>query len=118
MEEYKQVIILRRDLKMSAGKAAAQAVHAAVTALEEARRHYPRWVEEWFKQGQKVVVLGVNSLNELLNLKNKAEELKLPAALIVDAGRTELKSGTITAVGIGPAPSRIIDLITGKLKLY
>ncbi|MDH5771296.1 MAG: peptidyl-tRNA hydrolase, partial [Candidatus Bathyarchaeota archaeon] len=41
--KYKQVIVLRVDLKMSKGKIAAQAGHAAVSAAEEARKRCREW---------------------------------------------------------------------------
>ncbi len=116
--KYKQVIVLRADLKMSPGKAAAQAAHASVTALEEARKRKPEWVEAWFEEGQKKVILRVESEGELLELKKKADAEDLPAAIIRDLGLTELPPNTITALGIGPAPSHIIDKVTGHLKLY
>ncbi|RLF09142.1 MAG: peptidyl-tRNA hydrolase, partial [Thermoprotei archaeon] len=51
--EYKQVIVVRSDLKMSVGKTCVQVAHASVSSLEEARRSKPEWVENWFKQSQK-----------------------------------------------------------------
>jgi len=116
--KFKQVIILRADLKMSPGKAAAQASHAAVSAAEKARRNHPSWWKEWFESGQRKVVLKTSSKDELLNLEKKAKDLGLPTALISDMGLTELEPGTITALGIGPAPSNLIDKVTGSLPLY
>ena len=40
---YKQVIVVRTDIKMSKGKVAAQAGHAAVSASEYARKNRPEW---------------------------------------------------------------------------
>ncbi len=117
MEEYKQVIVVRADLKMSKGKLAAQVAHAAVSALLEALRDKKSWVNEWIEQGQKKVVLRVNSEKELIEIYERARIKGLPVALIIDAGKTELQPGTKTCVGIGPAPSRKIDEITGELKL-
>ncbi|MCX8170436.1 MAG: peptidyl-tRNA hydrolase Pth2 [Candidatus Bathyarchaeota archaeon] len=115
---FKQVILLRSDLKMSPGKAAAQASHAAISSSEEARKTHPSWWKEWIESGQCKIVLRVNSEAELLDLERKAKELGLPTALISDMGLTELKPGTITALGIGPAPSSVIDKVTGSLPLY
>lgn len=115
--EYKQVIVVRTDIKMSKGKLAAQVAHASVTAAELARVRYHEWWTAWFAQGQKKVVLKVSSLDELLKIKEQADKEKLPNALIQDRGLTELPPGTITALGIGPAPSDRIDKITGSLPL-
>lgn len=110
--------MLRSDIKMSPGKAAAQASHAAVSSAEEARKNYPSWWREWIKSGQCKIILKVGSETEIIELERKAREMKLPVALISDMGLTELEPGTITALGIGPAPSNLIDKITGNLPLY
>jgi len=115
--EYKQVLVLRSDIKMSPGKAAVQAAHAAVAAFEETKRTRPEWVRAWLSQLQKKVALRA-SLDEILKLYEQAKSLGLPAVIIRDAGLTELPPNTITALGIGPAPSRLIDKVTGHLKLY
>ncbi len=116
--KYKQVIVLRTDLGMSPGKAAAQACHAAVTAYNEALKERPEWARAWLEEGQKKVILRVESERELLELYKKAKNYGLPCAIIRDAGLTELPPGTITAVGIGPAPSKNVDKVTGHLRLY
>jgi PTH2 family peptidyl-tRNA hydrolase len=114
---YKQVIVMRTDLKMSRGKIAAQAGHAAVSAAEEARKNCSDWWKAWIAEGQCKIAVRVESEQELLELEEKAKQSKLPSALIVDRGLTELPPDTITCLGIGPAPSTQIDAITGKLPL-
>jgi len=70
------------------------------------------------KEGQRKIVLKVNSEDELLRKEREAKEAGIPSALISDMGLTELPPGTITALGIGPAPEMMIDKITGSLPLY
>jgi PTH2 family peptidyl-tRNA hydrolase len=114
---YKQVIVVRNDLKMSRGKIAAQAGHAAVSAAEEARKKCSGWWKAWMKEGQCKIAVKAESEQELLELEKKAEKSKLPTALIVDRGLTELPPGTVTCLGIGPAPSAQVDAVTGQLPL-
>jgi len=116
-EDFKQVIAVRSDLKLSKGKLAVQVAHASVSAVELARDRYREWLSIWLSQGQKKVAVKVKNLSELLEIKSQAESLKLPTVLIVDSGLTELPPGTATCVGIGPAPAALIDKVTGKLKL-
>lgn len=115
--KYKQVIAVRKDLRMSKGKIAVQVAHAAVTASEKAKEQKREWWEKWMEEGQCKVVVKVNSLEELLSIKSEAEKNGIVAELIQDRGLTEVPPGTITCVGIGPAPSELIDKITGNLPL-
>ena len=114
--DFKQAIIVRHDLGMGKGKIAAQASHASLDAYEKAKRENPQWVEEWKNCGQAKVVLKVKDKKELLELFMKAKRT-LPAALIKDAGRTQIEAGEETCVAIGPAPVPEIDKITKDLKL-
>jgi PTH2 family peptidyl-tRNA hydrolase len=114
---YKQVIVLRIDIKMSKGKMAAQAGHAAVSAAENARKNHSEWWNQWIREGQCKIAVKVESEEELLELERKARNARLPVALIVDRGLTELPPDTTTCLGIGPAPSEKLDVITGKLRL-
>jgi PTH2 family peptidyl-tRNA hydrolase len=114
---YKQVIVFRSDLKMSKGKIAAQAGHAAVSAAEEARKRFREWWKAWLQEGQCKIAVRVEGEKELLELEKQAKELAMPCALIVDRGLTEVPPGTITCLGIGPAPVEKVDKMTSMLPL-
>jgi PTH2 family peptidyl-tRNA hydrolase len=110
----KQAIIIRDDLKLSKGKTAAQACHACLGAYKKAKKTARI---KWELEGTKKVILKCSNLTELKALHKKAKGLKIAAALITDAGRTEIPAGTITALGLGPAKDELIDKVTGSLKL-
>lgn len=109
--------MVRKDLKMGVGKIAAQVAHASLLALEESKRINRELVNRWSNEGQAKVVLKVYSLDELLSLKERAERLGLPVALVRDKGLTQVEEGTVTCLGIGPAEEATIDKVTGHLKL-
>jgi len=116
-EDYKQVIVVRTDLGLPKGKLCVQVAHAAITAYLEALKIRKEWADAWLNSGQKKIVVKVKSLEELLSIYNKAKNAGLPCCLIKDAGLTVVPPGTITCIGIGPAPARLVDNITRGLKL-
>jgi len=114
---YKQCIVIRGDLKLSVGKLCVQAAHAAVSSAESARHKKPLWYRRWLSESQKKVVLVVEDESGLEALLAKAAGLKIPASKVVDMGLTEIPPNTWTCVGIGPAPTEILDKVTGNLPL-
>ena len=115
--KYKMIIVVRDDLKLSSGKIAAQASHAAVCCAFEAKKTHTNWFKKWRSEGGKKVVVRVENLKELLGLEKLAKAEGLTTCLITDAGLTEVPPNTITCLGLGPAPDAIIDPITRKLPL-
>lgn len=115
--EFKQVIVVRKDLRMGTGKIASQVGHAAVLGTEESRKLNKLWLRSWLNEGQPKIVVKVNSLEELLQVQRDAEELRIPSVMVQDRGLTQIPTGTLTCIGIGPAPSDIIDKVTSELKL-
>lgn len=113
----KQVIVVRTDLKMGKGKIAAQVAHASLAAYKEALKKNADAVEEWESGGSEKVVLKVSTKQELFGLVKLAREKGIPCVLIVDAGKTQIKAGEPTCLGLGPWNEKELDEITGKLKL-
>ena len=117
-QQYKMVIVVRRDLKMSIGKTSAQVAHAALGAYKSSLYQNSDKVSKWENiSGQAKIVLGVENEKELFIIKDKADSCGLITCLIHDAGRTEVSPNTATCCAIGPDTVQKIDEITGKLKL-
>lgn len=115
--EYKMVIVVRTDLKLSPGKLAAQVAHAAVNCSFSAKKNNTKWFRKWYDEGQRKVVVKANNIKELHNLQFNAKSEGLPHSLIIDAGHTELPPGTVTCLGVGPGPANLMDKVTGTLPL-
>ena len=140
MYNAKQVIVVRRDLKMRKGKIAAQSGHACVEAVLMALAKENRlsdvrvedgWVQlaetgrdatplsEWFARGVAKICVYVDSEEALLDLAKQGEDAGFCVALIQDAGHTEFHDEpTYTCLAFEPLYPEQIDPITGELPLY
>lgn len=139
MSTIKQVIIIRRDLKMRRGKEISQGSHASMAfitrRLQKSVLHSSlafgalphasakdlfssiewEWIEGIFAK----VCCQVRNEIELKELYEKAQAAGIEAHLIEDSGLTEFGGvPTITALAIGPDLNEKIDPITGHLELY
>ena len=144
----KQMIVMRRDLKMRKGKIAAQAGHACVEAVLMALAREGRlgdvrvrpdesWVyleerrglfgsspkqtalSDWFGAGVAKVCVYVDSEGALLDLAERGRELGFAVALVRDAGHTEFHGEpTYTCLAFEPLYPEQIDPLTGELPLY
>ena len=129
----KQVIIIRRDLKMRRGKEIAQACHASMGVFTK----YAEFTSDpftdvkflicpivtaskvWLESSFAKICVYVESEHALIDLEAQAEAAAIPHCLIEDNGKTEFAGvKTKTALAIGPWWSEDIDKITGKLPLY
>ncbi len=115
--KYKLVVAVRSDINISCGKIAVQVAHAAVECTLKSERVKNPYLKDWLREGQKKVVVKVKSLEEIYKIEFEAKNLGLVTATIKDAGLTEVPPGTVTCVGIGPAPNEIVDKVTGSLPL-
>jgi len=113
-QDYKQVILVRMDLKLPKGKLATQVAHAAVEAVHRSDKDT---IKIWRAQGMKKVVLKIADLDELYKYEQEASKLGLVTAIIIDAGRTTVEPGTTTCFAIGPDIESKIDKVSGQLKI-
>lgn len=104
---------------MGKGKIGAQCAHAALECCRQTLNNEKKqqMFRSWLQIGQPKIVLAIPNEEELLTLADKAGQAGLITAIIKDAGKTQLKPGTITVLGIGPGSSEVIDSFTSKLRL-
>lgn len=76
-----------------------------------------RLLKQWERHGQAKIAVQTKSQDEILELMGKARSLGVTAEVIADAGRTQIDAGSLTVLGVGPAPKSVVDKITGHLKL-
>ncbi len=112
----KQAIVIRENLGLSIGKTCAQAAHASLSSAFIAMNKKDNWFEKWKSQGQKKIVVK-SDLKKIKEIEKKAKSSGIPHKVIRDAGLTEILPGTITSIGIGPAPEKQIDKLIGSLPL-
>ena len=127
----KQVIVIRRDLKMRRGKEIAQGAHASMAWLRQ--RIMPHLTpagqadqvqismaeRDWLELSMRKVTVKVGSEQELLDVYEKALAAGLVVHMITDRGLTEFGGiPTRTCLAVGPDYEDLIDPVTGGLELY
>ena len=127
----KQVIVIRRDLRMRRGKEIAQGAHASMAWLRQ--RVVPhltpagvadqvRFTEAervWLEGSLSKVTVKVGSEDELLAVYDKAVQAGVLVQLITDRGLTEFGgTPTRTCLAVGPDYDDRIDPVTRDLELY
>ncbi|OBA24427.1 peptidyl-tRNA hydrolase [Metschnikowia bicuspidata var. bicuspidata NRRL YB-4993] len=122
--EVRMTLVVRQDLKMGKGKAAAQCSHATLAlykkmATPSSQAYNPEMLHRWeYGNGQAKITLQVPNMEEMDVLFAQAISLGVNAYTVHDAGRTQIAAGSATVLGLGPAPKAVLDQITGGLKLY
>ena len=131
----KQMIVMRRDLKMRKGKIAAQAGHACVDAVLKAlaARGTPLGEDgepvfaagddsalaAWFSAGVAKVCVYVDGEEALLDVAEQGMDEGFVVSLVRDAGITEFHGEpTYTCLAFEPLFPEQVDPITGDLPLY
>lgn len=116
--ECKLVLVVRNDLKMGKGKAAAQCSHASVLAFQQASKKESKLLKLWLATGQRKVVVKIDDEKSLHDVQKVAKNLGLLTSMVRDAGHTQVLAGTLTVLGVGPGPTNLVDKATGHLKLF
>jgi PTH2 family peptidyl-tRNA hydrolase len=114
-------LLVRRDLKMPAGKLAAMAGHAfvdcAVKYASGSEVHQSVF-NGYQRDGQTKIVLGVADLNQLLRLRDAAAANFICTSTVLDEGRTVFPAHTIPVCAVGLCRREDLPLEFETLGLY
>ena len=114
MFNYKQCIVVRTDLKISCPKLCVQVAHASIDSFLLSNECNKK---DWYKEGQKKVILSVKSEEEIYELETRANELNIKSSIIQDLGYTELEPNTTTCIVFEILPNEVINKLTGNLPI-
>jgi peptidyl-tRNA hydrolase, PTH2 family len=127
----KQVIVIRRDLRMRRGKEIAQGAHASSAWLADRVRQgldpngtvnrltLSAAERSWLQASFRKVTVKVTSEEELMAVYQTAIEAGLLVHLVTDRGLTEFGGvPTRTCLAVGPDYDDLVDPVTGDLELY
>lgn len=107
---FEQVIVVNKKLNMSESELANQVANASILSFLNANNSL---AVGWLDNSASRVIFKVDSAQDLLDLRDKADDLNIPNILVIN----EENNGAITCLGIGPSTKEIIDEITGDLRL-
>lgn len=128
MSNTRHVVVVRRDLQLSAGLLAAQVAHisdafmrSAIVKANDQKYVFDDVEIEWMKEPY-ISVLAVNTKEELERVIEEAEGNKLPVHKWIDIVPSHIFEGqsirALVGVSIGPDDFDRIKLVTGVLPLY
>ena len=118
-EELRMYILLNSSVKMSCGKAVAQAGHGICEVTNHmVKTNNPKWTQYLQNGHPKIALKCPVDILEHLKEKYQDKSQEIWCMDVVDAGRTQLEPGTMTALVFVPmekksAPEEIVNL-----KLY
>jgi len=112
--KYKQVIIIRKDLKMGCGKMCGQTAHGSILSMIISNQDV---VNEWINEGMRKIVLKTNSLEELQDLNKLLTENNIKSTFVHDFGLTQVKNGTATTLAVEVVDECLINEYISEFKL-
>lgn len=131
----KQVIVIRKDLKMRRGKEISQACHSSMAFLtkemycaisndgfefstKDFNTEQTEEINHWLHNSFRKICVYVNSEEDLKDLHQKAIDKGMISHIIEDNGATEFNGvKTLTALAIGPHADEKFEGLTDHLPL-
>jgi len=116
-EQCKLVLVVRTDLKLPAQDISIQCSNATLACYKALAEKNPQLIKHWERTGQAKIALKGKTEEQLLELEAIAKSLNLCARAVHVKHLANGAEGTRTVLGIGPAPVKLINEVTGQLRL-
>jgi len=108
-------IFLNKGIKMSKGKIAVQAAHAAILAYQISKEDIKK---KWDETSYVKIMLEALGEKHIYATKEYLKSKEINSVVIADEGRTEVEPGSVTALGIEILDREKYKEILGGFKLY
>ena len=112
MSGYKQIIVYNKNANISFNSCLKYIVRGSLDSVQASIKSSKSKVDNWLRFGQKKVTLQIPTEVELLSLKRICDNKKITNVLL----QTEQKIPCILV--LGPDLEKILDPITGNLRLF
>ena len=112
MPDYKQVIVYNKNAKIPFNQCLKLIVLGAIDSVDKSLREHKDKVQSWLRFGQKKITLQVPTEVDLINIQNICSNKKITFVLMND------EHNTPCILVLGPELEKILDPITGTLKLF
>lgn len=116
-ENYRIVLVVRMDLKMSKQKIGSLLCHAALGQFKKLHKTKNRNLWEWEHDGCSTVILRVPDEESLTDLKASAKTMGIPTHTVIDRGSAH-SNPVRTVMAVGPAKSDVVSEVTKHLTLW
>ena len=128
-DEIIMYVVVPISLNLPGGKLAIQVGHAVQLSMDNiVGRHdrlyqidqdnYYDWYQAWRPRPHAKVLLKVDNHAHLEKLAKKLTDGSVPFVTVMDEGRTIVKPGTVTALGLPPMPRSVAEPFVKRLRLY
>ena len=112
MSDYKQVIVYNKNTQISFNQCLKLIVLGSLNSVDKSLKEHKDKVHGWLRFGQKKITLQVPSETDLLSIQQICSNKKITSVLVNDSNNTPC------ILVLGPELEKILDPITGKLKLF
>lgn len=112
MPDYKQVIIYNKNSKISFNKCLNYIVLGSISSVDKSLLEHTEKATNWLKFGQKKITLQVPHESDLLDIENICKNKKISTTIINN------EKNIPSILVLGPDLEKILDPITGMLKLF